>query len=154
MHIEYPAFRSSVNCIHFLPFILTNENSVNKIRSLGVNLMLLGNQTQTGITCDQGTLDGRLKQVFCLDFSQLEIIAVSDSRAKGKDDFSSIGLKQPGSQVFEILRKIIYFSPNTSSPFADDKANIKVQEETKPVFRLTVRIVLNVIQLIFYLRSI
>ena len=109
MHIEYPAFRSSVNCIHFLPFILTNENSVNKIRSLGVNLMLLGNQTQTGITCDQGTLDSRLKQVFCLDFSQLEIIAVSDSRAKGKDDFSSIGLKQPGSQVFEILRKIIYF---------------------------------------------
>ena len=56
--------RSSVNCIHFLPLILTNENPVNKIWLLVVELMLLGNQTQTGITCDQGTPDHRLKQAF------------------------------------------------------------------------------------------
>lgn len=28
--------RSSVNCMHFLPLILTNENPENKIRSLGI----------------------------------------------------------------------------------------------------------------------
>ena len=65
--------RSSVNCIHFLPLTLTNENSVNKIWLLGVELMLLGNQTQGGI-------------LFRL-LAPAGDIAVSDSHVKGKDDF-------------------------------------------------------------------
>ena len=69
-----------MNCIHFLPLTLTNGNSVNKIWLLGVELMLLGNQTQRGI-------------LFRLP--PAGDIAVSDSHFKGKDDFSSIDLKQP-----------------------------------------------------------